>query len=59
MPRGTRRRIARDVQSGLLTINEACLHIGVSRRTIYNWIKAGTLAAVLTPSGSKRISVAP
>ena len=38
-----------------LTIMKACEAVGVSRRTIYNWISAGKLEYVRTAGGSIRI----
>lgn len=37
------------------TIQEACAHCGVSRRTIYNWIAAGKIEYCRTASGSVRV----
>jgi excisionase family DNA binding protein len=37
------------------TILEACESVGVSRRTIYNWIKADKVKYYRTASGSIRI----
>jgi excisionase family DNA binding protein len=39
----------------LLTIMRACARVGVSRRTIYNWITSGKLEYVRTAGGSIRI----
>jgi excisionase family DNA binding protein len=41
--------------SEYLCIDEAAVRAGVSRRTIYNWLKAGKLAVANTPSGRTRI----
>lgn len=38
-----------------LPIQTACIRVGVSRRTIYNWIAAGKVEYVRTASGSIRI----
>ena len=38
-----------------LTIMKACEVVGVSRRTIYNWIAAGKIQYVRTAGGSVRI----
>jgi excisionase family DNA binding protein len=38
-----------------VSVNEACALIGVSRRTIYNWIAAGKVEYVRTAGGSIRI----
>jgi excisionase family DNA binding protein len=38
-----------------LCIAEACVRVGVSRRTIYNWIRAGKVEYVRTAGGSIRI----
>lgn len=37
-----------------LSINQACIYAGVSRRTIYNWMAAGKLTRLETPGGSAR-----
>lgn len=39
----------------LVSIQEAQARVGVSRRTIYNWIAAGKLEFVRTAGGSVRI----
>jgi excisionase family DNA binding protein len=39
----------------ILTIMKACETVGVSRRTIYNWIAAGKVEYVRTAGGSIRI----
>lgn len=41
----------------LITVPEAVARAGVCRRTIYNWISDGSLAADIRRSGSIRISV--
>jgi excisionase family DNA binding protein len=38
-----------------VSIIEACTLVGVSRRTIYNWLNAGKLEFVRTAGGSVRI----
>ena len=38
-----------------LSIMKACDAVGVSRRTIYNWINAGKVENVRTAGGSIRI----
>jgi excisionase family DNA binding protein len=38
-----------------LSIMKACEVVGVSRRTIYNWISAGKVEYVRTAGGSIRI----
>ena len=38
-----------------LNVMQASARVGVSRRTIYNWLKAGKLAYARTPGGSIRI----
>ena len=38
-----------------LSIMKACETVGVSRRTIYNWISAGKVEYVRTAGGSIRI----
>ena len=38
-----------------LSIIQACQHVGVSRRTIYNWLNAGKLEYIRTAGGSVRI----
>ena len=40
-----------------LSIMKACEAVGVSRRTIYNWIAAGKVEYVRTAGGSVRIFV--
>ena len=40
-----------------LSIMKACEAVGVSRRTIYNWISAGKVEYVRTAGGSVRIFV--
>ena len=38
-----------------LSIMKACEEVGVSRRTIYNWISAGKVEYVRTAGGSIRV----
>jgi excisionase family DNA binding protein len=38
-----------------LSIVQACERVGVSRRTIYNWIASGKVEYVRTAGGSVRI----
>lgn len=38
-----------------VTIVEACRQVGVSRRTIYNWIAGGKVEYVRTAGGAVRI----
>jgi len=38
-----------------LSIMQACTVVGVSRRTIYNWISAGKVEYMRTAGGSIRI----
>jgi excisionase family DNA binding protein len=38
-----------------LSILQACAHVGVSRRTIYNWINSGKVEYVRTAGGAVRI----
>ncbi|HNV01847.1 MAG TPA: helix-turn-helix domain-containing protein [Vicinamibacterales bacterium] len=40
-----------------VSIMKACALVGVSRRTIYNWITAGKVEYVRTAGGSIRIFV--
>jgi excisionase family DNA binding protein len=53
--------VVSDVLSGTrhrpVTIKEACALLGVSRRTIYNWLAKGRLETIRTPGGSVRIFV--
>ena len=39
----------------LVSITEACRIVGVTRRTIYNWINAGKITYVRTAGGGVRI----
>lgn len=38
-----------------LSVDQACQHVGVSRRTIYNWIRDHKVQFVQTAGGAKRI----
>jgi excisionase family DNA binding protein len=40
-----------------ISIMKACAVVGVSRRTIYNWLSAGKIEYVRTAGGSVRIFV--
>lgn len=40
-----------------ISIMQACERAGVSRRTIYNWIRAGKVDYIRTAGGSIRIFV--
>ena len=39
----------------IVSIQQACEHVGVSRRTIHNWIRLGKVEYVRTAGGSIRI----
>ena len=41
----------------VVSIKMACKTVGVSRRTIYNWIKQGKIEYIRTTGGSVRIFV--
>jgi len=45
------------VERKAISIMKACELVGVSRRTIYNWISAGKVEYVRTAGGSVRIFV--
>jgi excisionase family DNA binding protein len=45
------------VERQTISIMKACQLVGVSRRTIYNWIAAGKVEYVRTAGGSIRIFV--
>ena len=47
----------RPVERQTISIMKACELVGVSRRTIYNWIAAGKVEYVRTAGGSIRIFV--
>lgn len=38
-----------------LSVNQACVVAGVSRRTIYNWLDAGKIEWIRTAGGGRRI----
>jgi len=40
-----------------ISIMQACELVGVSRRTIYNWLSSGKIAYIRTAGGSVRIFV--
>jgi predicted DNA-binding transcriptional regulator AlpA len=40
-----------------VNMRQAMAKVGVSRRTIYNWIKAGKVERIYTAGGSPRIYV--
>ena len=42
-----------------ISIMKACELVGVSRRTIYNWLSSGKIEYVRTAGGSVRIFVDP
>lgn len=41
-----------------LTVNAAAAEVGVSRRTVYNWMKAGKVTTKRTAGGNVRILAA-
>ena len=47
--------MAGNMERQTLSIMKACEAVGVSRRTIYNWISAGKVEYVRTAGGSIRI----
>jgi len=51
----TRRPVSEFMDRQTLSIMKACEAVGVSRRTIYNWISAGKVEYVRTAGGSIRI----
>jgi hypothetical protein len=51
---GSRCPLCHDPQP-LLSINHAAALAGVTRKTIYRWMRAGILRCVVLPSGSTRI----
>ncbi|MSO81672.1 MAG: helix-turn-helix domain-containing protein [Acidobacteria bacterium] len=53
--RNTPRRTRNPMDRQTLSIMKACEAVGVSRRTIYNWISAGKVEYVRTAGGSIRI----
>lgn len=50
-------RIITIVERKTISIMKACELVGVSRRTIYNWIAGGKIEYVRTAGGSVRIFV--
>lgn len=44
-----------DIERPTLSIMKACEVVGVSRRTIYNWMAGGKVEYVRTAGGSVRI----
>lgn len=50
-------RTASIVERKTISIMKACELVGVSRRTIYNWIAGGKIEYVRTAGGSVRIFV--
>ena len=47
----------RPVERKTISIMKACEVVGVSRRTIYNWLSSGKIEYVRTAGGSVRIFV--
>jgi len=45
------------VERKTISIMKACEQVGVSRRTIYNWLASGKIEYVRTAGGSVRIFV--
>jgi excisionase family DNA binding protein len=43
------------VERRAISIAQACTSVGVSRRTIYNWMSAGKVQYVRTAGGAVRI----
>lgn len=57
-PRPRQPRYRRDVDGALLlSVSDAALHFGVSRRTIYNWMAAGRLVCRRQPGGQRRVVI--
>ena len=52
-----RRELAMMIDRKTISIMKACELVGVSRRTIYNWISSGKVEYVRTAGGSVRIFV--
>ena len=50
-------RTSADAERKTISIMKACELVGVSRRTIYNWIAGGKVEYVRTAGGSVRIFV--
>ena len=48
---------AENMERQTVSIMKACEMVGVSRRTIYNWIAAGKVEYIRTAGGSIRIFV--
>jgi excisionase family DNA binding protein len=46
-----------DVERKTISIMKACELVGVSRRTIYNWLSSGKIEYIRTAGGSVRIFV--
>jgi excisionase family DNA binding protein len=44
-----------NVERETLSITDACKHVGVSRRTIYNWMADAKIEYVRTAGGAVRI----
>lgn len=38
-----------------VSLDRACLELGISRRTLYYWIRAGRLRTIRTRGGSQRV----
>ncbi len=55
MPAGVRGQYESLMDRQTLSIMKACEAVGVSRRTIYNWITAGKVEYIRTAGGSIRI----
>ena len=51
------RRQSSPVERKTISIMKACELVGVSRRTIYNWLSSGKIEYVRTAGGSVRIFV--
>ena len=56
-PNPQRPTTAVTVERRTISIMKACEMVGVSRRTIYNWLSAGKIEYVRTAGGSVRIFV--
>jgi excisionase family DNA binding protein len=54
-PIGISRRQDVDTERQTISIMKACEVVGVSRRTIYNWMAGGKVEYVRTAGGSVRI----
>ena len=55
LPIGFCRRTNVELERQTLSIMKACEVVGVSRRTIYNWMAGGKIQYVRTAGGSVRI----